>query len=182
VPRSIDDAPARRSAGGSRLALWAATIAAGIVLAIVATQLLVVGPQNERVAQQQDRIAALARAVATSLSIEAEPDAARVELTSTTGDDEVSGTIAYGPQSNRLVVVAQGLEQPPPGMVYRCWVESGGERTTIGQMFFAGDLAFWVGEVPEITVSGEISYGVSPSPAADPGDVSADPVLVSEVG
>ena len=92
----------------------------------------------------------------------------------------LAGTIAYGPESNRLVIVAQGLEQPPPGMVYRCWVESGGERTTIGQMFFAGDAALWVGDVPSID-SGS-SYGVSLSPADDPTDVSADPVLASQVG
>ena len=33
-------------------------------------------------------------------------------------------------------------------MEYRCWVESGGGRTPIGKMFFAGDVAYWVGEVP----------------------------------
>jgi hypothetical protein len=182
APIAIERAQRRRSAGTGRLAMWAATIAAGIVIAIVATQLLVVGPQNEQFAQQQERMAGLARAAAAALSIQGEANAKRVELTSTTGDEDVTGTIAYGPRSNRLVVLAQGLEQPPAGMVYRCWVESGGERTTIGQMFFAGDVAFWVGEVPEITVNGEISYGVSLSPVGDPSDVSADPVLVSDIG
>jgi hypothetical protein len=183
VPADIEQTRERRSAGIGRLGMWAATIAAGVVLALVATQLLVVGPQNDQVARQQERIAALAKVAAWSLEIQGEPNARRLELASTTGDSDLTGTIAYAPRSNRLVVLAQGLEEPPPGMVYRCWVESGGERTTIGQMNFAGDVAFWVGELPEFEVeAGDVTYGVSLSPTTDPADVSADPVLVSDVG
>ena len=62
-------------------------------------------------------------------------------------------------------------------------MESGGQRVAIGRMFFAGDVAFWVGEVPDIDEVGEdVTFGVSPSPAGDPSDVSADPVLMSEAG
>jgi hypothetical protein len=63
-------------------------------------------------------------------------------------------------------------------MEYRCWVESGGARRPIGKMFFAGDVAYWVGEVPDLGALGtDASFGVSLAPIANAGDVSADPVL-----
>jgi hypothetical protein len=57
-------------------------------------------------------------------------------------------------------------------------VESGGARRPIGKMFFAGDVAYWVGEVPDLGALGtDASFGVSLAPIANAGDVSADPVL-----
>ena len=182
-PLDIDDARRRRAGGMGRLGMWAATVAAGIAIALIATQLLIVGPQNSQIENQQQAVNALAKAAAWSLQIQGEPNAERVALVSTTGDTDVSGTITYAPGTNRLVILAQGLEEPPAGMEYRCWVESGGQRVAIGRMFFAGDVAFWVGEVPDIDEVGEdVTFGVSPSPAGDPSDVSADPVLMSEAG
>ena len=99
------------------------------MIALIATQLLIVGPQNPQIENQQQAVNALAKAAAWSLQIQGEPDAERVALASTTGDPDVTGTIAYSPGTSRLVVLAQGLEQPPAGMEYRCWMESGGQRT-----------------------------------------------------
>lgn len=182
-PTSIDDARARKARGIGRLGMWAATIAAGIAIALVATQLLIVGPQNATIEDQQQAVNALAKAAAWSLQIQGEPNAEHVALVSTTGDTNVTGAITYAPGTNRLVVIAQGLEEPPTGTEYRCWVESGGQRTPIGLMNFAGDVAFWVGEVPDIDQVGEdVTFGVSPSPENDPANVSADPVLTSEAG
>ena len=62
-------------------------------------------------------------------------------------------------------------------------MESGGTRTPIGKMFFAGDVAYWVGEVPDIDALGDdATFGVSPVPISDPTDVSADPVLTGALG
>lgn len=182
-PIPLDDARRARTAGVGRLALWATTIAAAVVLSIVALQLLVVAPRDARIADQGDDIAAVAKAAAWSLAISGAADAEHVALTATGGDTDASGTLLYSPGSEQLVVLAQGLEQPPPGMEYRCWVESGGVRTPIGKMFFAGDVAYWVGPVPSIDAAGEdATFGVSPSPDSNPTDVSADPVLTSEPG
>jgi len=182
-PLGVDDARRRKAGGIGRLGLWAAAIAAGIAIALIATQLLIVGPQNSQIENQRQAVNALAKAAAWSLQIQGDPNAERVDLVSATGDTDVTGTITYAPGTNRLVILAQGLEEPPAGMEYRCWVESGGQRVAIGQMFFAGDVAFWVGEVPDIDGVGEdVTFGVSPSPAGDPSDVSADPVLTSEAG
>jgi anti-sigma factor RsiW len=182
-PVSIEAARSRKPGGIGRLGWWAATVAAGIAIALVATQLLVVGPQNAQIADQQRAVNALAKAAAWTLQIQGEPNAEQVALVSTSGDADLTGTITYAPGTDRLVVLAQGLEEPPTGTEYRCWVESGGQRVPIGQMFFAGDVAFWVGEVPDIGEVGEdVTFGVSPSPADNPKDVSADPVLKSEAG
>jgi len=124
-------------------------------------------------------VTSLAKAAAWSLAIGGSADAERVALASTAGG-EATGALLYSPGSSQLVVIAQGLEQPPTGMEYRCWMESGGRRTRIGKMFFAGDVAFWVGEVPDIDALGEdATFGVSPASISDPDDVSADPILGS---
>jgi hypothetical protein len=182
VPTSIEDAPSRRSGSGvNRLAGWAVAIAAGVVIALVATQLLVVGPRDSKIAEGNEDVAALAKAAAWSLAIQGSPDAERVALTSPTGDSSVNGTLVYSPGTDHLVVLAEGLEQPPPGVEYRCWVESGGVRTPVGQMFFAGDIAYWVGEVPATSsLPKDAVFGVSPS--TNPTDLSADPVLTSTAG
>jgi hypothetical protein len=181
-PTSIDDARRRRSGGGmSRLAGWAVAIAAGLVIALIATQVLVVGPQDRKLAEESDDVAALAKAAAWSLAIQGSADAERVALTSPTGDTSVNGTLVYSPGTDHLVVLAEGLQQPPPGVEYRCWVESGGVRTPVGQMFFAGDIAYWVGEVPATSsLPADAVFGVSPS--KNPTDLSAEPVLSSSAG
>ena len=133
--------------------------------------------------ERGEDVNALARAAAWSLAIQGGTDAERVELASTTGDASVTGTLVYSPTTDHLDVLAQGLEHPPAGMEYRCWVESGGVRTPIGRMFFAGDVAYWVGEVPNADALPEgATFGVSAGSAADPSDVSGDPVLSSEAG
>jgi hypothetical protein len=182
-PVDIDAARRRRTVGIGRVAGWAVAIAAGIALALVATQLLVVAPRDQQIAEQGEDVTSLAKAAAWSLAIQGGSDAERVELASTTGDASVSGTLVYSPKTDHLVVLAQGLEQPPPGMEYRCWVESGGVRTPIGKMFFAGDVAYWVGEVPNAdSLPEDATFGVSAGAAGNPSDVSADPVLSSQAG
>ena len=181
-PVSIDEAR-RRSGNLRQAASWVTMIAAAVVLALVATQVLLVGPRNQQIAEQNEDLAAIAKAAAWSLAIQGRPDAERVALTSPTGDTSVSGTLVYSPATDHLVVLAEGLQQPPAGVEYRCWVESGGVRKPVGQMFFAGDVAYWVGEVPDTaSLPEDAVFGVSPTPASNPTDLSADPVLSSTAG
>lgn len=182
-PLAIDDARRRRSGGLARAAGWVTAIAAVVVLALIASQLLIVGPRDQQIAEQNGDLAAIAKAAAWSLAIQGRPDAERVALTSPTGDASVSGTLVYSPATDHLVVLAEGLQQPPPGVEYRCWVETGGQRKAVGQMFFAGDIAYWVGEVPATTtLPDDAVFGVSPTPAGNPTDLSADPILTSAAG
>lgn len=170
------------AAGGARrrptgLGIWAASIAAAVVVAVVGTSLLLGRDRDPLVQAQATQIASLAKVATWSLRIDGEPDAKYVELTSTSGTSGLAGTLAFSPRTNELVVLAEGLAQPPSGMQYRCWVEIDGSRRRIGQMFFGGDVAYWVGAVDGIAGAGPgTRFGVSLVPAA--GDsVSGDSVL-----
>jgi hypothetical protein len=161
--------------------LWAASLAAAVVIAVLGTSLLVGGSRDTVIQAQATQIASLAKVATWSLRIDAQPDAKYVELAPPNGATGVAGTLAFSPQSKELVVLAEGLVHPPPGMQYRCWVEIDGSRRRIGQMFFGGDVAYWVGAVDEIAGVGPgTRFGVSLVPA-DGDSLSPEPVLAGGI-
>jgi hypothetical protein len=171
---------------GSRRAVpgvgaWVASIAAAVVIAIVGTSLFLSRTGDSVIQAQATQIASLAKVATWSLRIDGESDAAYVDLEATSGTSGLAGTLAFSPRTKELVVLAEGLAQPPTGMRYRCWVEIDGSRVRIGQMFFGGDVAYWVGPVEGIEWAGPgTRFGVSLGPA-DGESVSADPVLLGEL-
>ena len=115
-----------------------------------------------------------------TLDISADPESRRVVLASTDGGS-TSGTLLFSPDTSKLVVVASDLEQPPSGKEYRCWVVVDGQRRNVGKMFFADELAYWVGDTPEVkAIPDGTTFGVS---LTDVGRTSldADPVIVGEL-
>lgn len=175
VPPSASDARGR----AARLLPWVASLAAVIALALAATSFLAVQGMSQQLADQDRAIGGLEAVTSASLEISGASDAERVTLTAS--DADASGTLLFSPASTRLVVVATGLEDPPAGQEYRCWVEVGGKRENVGRMFFADDLAFWVGDTPAVrSVEPGTTFGVSladlDSPALD-----APPVIVGEL-
>ncbi len=131
---------------------------------------------------QARQIAALAKVATWSHRIDGEPDAEYVVLEGTAnGGSGAEGTLAFSPGTKELVVLAQGLPEPAAGMQYRCWVETDGGRRRIGQMFFGGDVAYWVGPVDTLTGVGPgTRFGVSLVPAE--GDsLAGDPILLGEL-
>jgi len=180
VPDRTDIRDARRAVVGGRL--WAVAAAAAVVIAIVGTSIFVAQSRDSLIENQARQINALAKVATWSLRIDGEPDATYVELEGTgTAGAGVNGTLAFSPSSKELVVLAQGLVEPAAGMQYRCWVEIDGGRRRIGQMFFGGDVAYWVGPVEEIAGVGPgTRFGVSLVPAE--GDsVATDPILEGEL-
>lgn len=173
-------APVPATSGrAARLLPWVASLAAVIALAVAATSFLAVQRMQQQLADQDRAIGGLEAVTSASLEITGEPDAERVTLTAAEGD--TSGTLLFSPTSTSLVVVATGLDHPPPGQEYRCWVEVGGKRENVGRMFFGDDLAFWVGDTPAVSgVEPGTTFGVSladlDSPALD-----APPVIVGEL-
>ena len=164
-----------------RVLPWVASIAAAVVLSVVATLFIVDQQVSERLAAQDRAIAGLEAVTAATIAITAEPDVERVSLTSTDAVTDTAGTLLFSPGTTELVVVATGLGHPPAGSEYRCWVELGGERQPVGRMFFADDLAFWVGDTPAISEAGPgTTFGVSlaelDSPALD-----APPVISGQL-
>jgi len=179
APASIDDAPLsmaprRRPRFAPLLAM-----AAVLVLAVVGTG-LAVNASRDTVAQgQAAEIEALGDVARWTLDVDAQPDAKRIELASATGDG-TNATLLYSPKTSGLVVVAEKLVPPPNGKEYRCWVEIGGKRQPIGRMFFGGNLAYWVGDVPEVAgLDQSARFGVSLIDLASP-QTPGQPVLVGE--
>ena len=73
------------------------------------------------------------------------------------------------------------LDRPPAGQEYRCWVEVSGQRQNVGRMFFADDLAFWVGDTPAVSdVEPGTTFGVSLADLDSP-SLDAPPVIVGEL-
>jgi hypothetical protein len=159
---------------------WAATIAAAVVLSVLATSYVVGSRVDTQLAAQAVAIKGLQEITTTTLTVTGQPDAEHVALANAT-DPEVYGGLTYSPSTAELVVVASGLTPPPSGLEYRCWVEVNGTRQRIGKMFFNDDLAFWVG--PSAAVQGlstGATFGVSLVDAGGSA-VDTDPVLVGEL-
>jgi hypothetical protein len=168
-----------RTGGGGRgrpVVTWIATLAAAVVLSVVATTAIVGWRLDDRLAGQDAAIEGLADVTTATLQVTAEADVTRVSLASPSGAG-ISGTLLYSPSTTDLVVVAGGLTEPASGMEYRCWVTIDGRRQGIGKMFFGGGLAYWVGPSPAVAgLGGDVTFGVS-LVSAEGGTLSPDPVL-----
>jgi hypothetical protein len=156
-----------------------AAMAAVLVLAVVGTGLVMNARLDAALRTQAAEIDALGDVARWTLRVDAQPDGERVELASTTGAP-TTGTLFYSRSSKELVVVADQLAPPPAGHEYRCWVEVNGQRKPMGKMFFGGNLAYWVGDVPEIAnVDDGATFGVTLIDLASPG-TPGEQVLVGE--
>jgi hypothetical protein len=167
---------AGRAPWATRILPWVATLAAAVLLSVGISSVLVRGTE-ERLAVQARAIEGLSEVTTATLAITAQADARRVVLAATDAS-ETAGSLLFSPSTTRLVVVADGLTRPTADHEYRCWMEIGGDRSPVGRMFFAGELAYWVGDTPE--VSGAVPgtrFGVSLVDLAG-GSLGADPVIV----
>jgi hypothetical protein len=166
-----------RSTRAPRLPMLAG-VAAAVLIAVAGTALVVNGNRDGLSSRQAAEIEALGDVALGTIQLDAQPDVQHVQLASTTGGS-TTGTLVYSPSSNKLVVVAEKLAPAPAGHEYRCWVEVGGQRASIGKMFFGGDLAYWVGSLPQIAGLGPTArFGVSLVDLAAT-DKPGEPVLVS---
>jgi len=110
---------------------------------------------------QAAEIEALGDVARWTIRVDGRPDVRRVDLASTSGG-ATTGTLLFSPSSTELVVVSEDLAAPPANHEYRCWVDVGGSRRPIGKMFFGGDLAYWVGDVPDVAgLPVDAKFGVS---------------------
>jgi hypothetical protein len=163
-----------------RVLPWVATIAAGVALAVSAVGFLASRDLADRVASQTGVISALERVQQATLDLTGEPGTRRVELVSTAGGG-TTGTLLFSPSTSQLVVVAYDLARPPSGQEYRCWVEVDGQRKNVGKMFFADELAFWVGKTAGVSDLPDGSvFGVSAAAVGSP-SLEADPVIRGEL-
>ena len=152
-------------------------LAAALIVAVAGTGIVVNGANEATARRQAQAIDALGDVARWTFRIDRQPDVRRVELASVTGAT-TTGSLVFSPTTRELVVVAEDLARPPAGHEYRCWIEVGGARESIGKMFFGGDLAYWVGDVPEVAATTPgTQFGVS-LVRLDGGDGPGEPVLV----
>lgn len=162
---------------------WLAAVAAVLIAAVAGSALLAGAQGNARIAaleaelaRRGDAVAALQRVSTAGIRVASEPDAELVELAAAGGRD-ASGSLVFSPATGELVVIASGLAEPEPGRELRCWVEVDGRRRSVGRMFFADELSFWVGPVDDLGgLPPGTRFGVT---LVDVGDSSldGDPVL-----
>ena len=155
-----------------RPAMWLATLAAAIVIAVVGTTVFVGGSRDRQIEE-------LREVAAWTIRVDRQADARHVALTAAGGAGP-TGTLIFSPSSTDVVVVATSLTPPAAGMEYRCWVETGGTRQRVGRMFLGAGLAYWVGSAPSLTgVGAGSTFGISLVPLS--GDtVGGEPVLVGQ--
>jgi hypothetical protein len=159
-----------------RPALWVASLAAAIVIAVAGTVAFGGASRDRQIAEQAEEIEALHDVAAWTIRVDRQADARHVTLAGTaTGG--ASGTLIFSPSSTEVVVVATNLAPPAAGTEYRCWVETGGRRERVGRMFVGAGLAYWVGKAPSLSgLGGGSTFGISIVPAN--GDsIAGDPVL-----
>ena len=177
APSSAAMGPAARGQVG-RLG-WFAGLAAALIVAVTGTALLVNASYQSTSTALSAEIEALGEVARWTLRVDAQPDVRRVELASATGAT-ISGSLVYSPTSKEFVVVADHLAAAPAGHEYRCWVEVDGHRTSIGKMFFGGDLAYWVGDVQAVAgLPAGARFGVSLIALGSSGE-PGEPVLTGD--
>lgn len=134
--------------------------------------------QSTRLEDARRETAALEEVAAVVDRVLRDPGHRVVELRA--ADGVAAGSISWS--SRDLVVLTGALQPPPAGMIYACWIERDGARSPVGQMWFAGDTAFWTGSLDEwaTTSFGSGTFGVSLEPIV--GQRGHPAVLVGDLG
>jgi hypothetical protein len=65
----------------------------------------------------------------------------------TTAAGTTGGSVAWSRSEGYVVVLASSLQSPAAGQTYRCYVIKGGSTVEVGEMWFSGSLAYWVGNL-----------------------------------
>ena len=178
---TTDGAPSRRPTSdrgrGWRVVGWVGSVAAAVILSVATTSVIVGSRVDDQLAAQERKITGLERVTASTMQVTAQPDAEQVILAGV-ADPAMAGSVVYSPSTTQLVVVADGLEPPAPGLEYRCWVEVDGTRHRVGRMFFGDDLAYWTGRSAAVSgVTEAATFGVSLVDASG-SSVDGPPVLL----
>jgi hypothetical protein len=157
---------------------WLAAMAAELIVAVSGTAVVVNTTSETRASALSAEIEALGDVTRWTLRVDSQTDVRRLQLASATGT-ATSASLVYSPSSTELVIVADQLAAPIAGKEYRCWIEVDGKRSSIGRMFFGGQLAYWVGKVSQVAgVAPGAKFGVSLVDVAGAG--AGESILVSD--
>lgn len=166
---AVDEPPPRLAATRRRVPLtWAAALAAALVVGLFGGALIV---QMAAPDDNNDPAIALDQVTRETAALVAAGDARAVALS---GGPGAGGTLILSPSEGRMVVSATGLDAPPRGSEYRCWVEVDGSSLPLGVMWWAGDVAWWAGDVAiPADIPPGVVYGVSLVEEGAPGPGTA---------
>ncbi|HXR27920.1 MAG TPA: hypothetical protein VN771_08635, partial [Candidatus Baltobacteraceae bacterium] len=139
--RTVASAPAARSRWRFVPALASVALAAVLVGGLV----MVVNMGHQRDSARAD-VTALAELASASGHILARPDHAQLSLTGTDGTS--TGMVVFSPSSGQVAVWSRGLAGSDTGTRYDCYLARGAVLTLIGWMDAAGNVDYWVGQVP----------------------------------
>ena len=171
---------ARRSGtverGARRLAPWLGLAASLIV--IVGASWITLDQANLR-GRAEAEATALTNIVAAVDRVLAAPHKI-VELRQPDGAS--AGSISWS--RHDWVVLTTALTEPAAHQRYKCWLVEADRSVMVGQMFFAGDTAYWVGSLDEWAtweIGPETQFVVTLE-AADGQDRTGTPVLSADLG
>lgn len=97
-------------------------------------------------------------------------------------DGTSAGSISWS--RHDWVVLTTALTEPPADKRYKCWLVEADRSVMVGQMFFAGGTAYWIGSLDEWAtweISPETQFVVTLE-AADAQDRTGTPVLSADLG
>lgn len=188
IPESGEDVPgatvvASRTAGDRRQVApirsrWRRGAALVAVLAVLVAGVALLRDQSARLDAAVAETRELTSVTAVLGRVLSDPAHHVVSLAS--ADGTANGSVAWS--GHDLAVMTRALERPPAGQTWRCWIERDGVRSPVGEMWFAGDLAYWTGSLDDwatISLDDGGRFGVSLEPA--PGGGHGQPVLVADL-
>jgi len=173
------DRQSRRTSRAPRIA-WLAAAAALVIATAGVTGYAVNAANATQFRQASAELEGLTEVAMWTVRLDSQPDVHRVVLTAgaTSGIGPQIGTLVFSPKTTDLVVVADGLPDPPAGQEYRCWVEIAGARQRLGRMYSSGSLSYWVGDATVLSsVPAGSVFGVSLADATSAG--SGSPAILS---
>lgn len=159
-----------------RLAPWFG-LAASLIVIVGASWITL--EQASLSAAAQAEATALTNVVAAVERVLAAPHKI-VELRHSNG--ATAGSISWS--RHDWVVLTTALTEPPSDQRYKCWLEEADRSVMVGQMFFAGGTAYWVGSLDEWEtwdIGPETQFVVTLE-GADAQDRTGAPVLSADLG
>jgi hypothetical protein len=182
VGADVAGAPRRRWGAPIRVAIARPMGRLLPLVAVLAIALLAGGALVDRAARldrSRAETVALESVTATVDRVLRDPTHQVMELLDSSG--VARGSVSWSRQD--LVVLTDALAPPATDQVYRCWIERGGVRYAVGQMWFAGATAYWTGSVDAwaaTSFDAGGTFGVSLESAV--GDAINPAVLVADLG
>jgi hypothetical protein len=137
--------PVLRVQVSSRSVRWPARLAMAAVLVVLVGGGAVIADRTGQLDRAKADAVALAGVTATLDGILQDPGHQVALLKTPAGTP--AGTVSWSDSDQSVVVLTTALQNPPPGHVYRCWIEQNGAGVAVGEMQFTGSTAYWAGSL-----------------------------------